>query len=303
MRQIVAVAGIAAATLVAWARPARADADSLTDNLGPTEVGVGEARRAGAIGALSTRLNPAGLPLSSELVFDGGFGYRPDDSASIVSLAACDSTNAVPGCFYYTYVGSDDASPSTGKMHAHVGGLTLARAISPKVIIGGGVKYYNVHDAGMSAGSGFNWDVGTTVRLTDTFNLAAVGYNLYGARSPQFPRAAGGGAMLRPIQSLAISFDAVWNLDHASGTSTGRYGGGVEYFLTGSRGAAGYPLRIGMLHDVASGKTELTGGLGFTTMKMGIDVAARKEIAGPADDLLIIGSVRIYGPRTAAGAQ
>jgi hypothetical protein len=301
MRQFAAAAGIAAATLVAWARPARADADSLTDNLGPAEIGVGEARRAGAIGALSTRLNPAGLPLSNELVFDGGFGYRPDDSASIVELAACDSTNAVPGCFYYTYVGSDDAM-NTGKLHAHEGGLTLAKALTPKVILGGGVKYYNVHDAGMSAGSGFNWDVGTTVRLTDTLNVAAVGYNLYGASSPQFPRGAAGGAMLRPLPSLSLSFDAVWNLDHTTG-STGRYGGGVEYFLTGSHGAAGYPLRIGMLHDVATGKTELTGGLGFTTMKMGIDVAARKEIAGSGDDLLITAAIRIYGPRTAAGTQ
>ncbi len=286
----------AAAVVGSTVRPARADADSLVDNLGPAEVGVGEARRAAAIGALSTRLNPAGLPLSTELVFDGGYGYRPDDSASIFELAACDSTNAMPGCFYYTYVGAEDPTMSTGsKMRAHEGGLTLSRALSPKVIIGAGLKYYSVHEGDMSLGSGVNWDLGATIRLTDTLNVAAVGYNLYGARSVQFPRAVGTGAMLRPADKLALSFDAVWNLDQTG--ATGRYGGGVEYFATTSSGAAGYPLRVGLIHDVSDKGTYLTGGIGFTTMKMGIDLAARREVAG-GKELLVTAAIRIYGPRS-----
>jgi hypothetical protein len=278
------------------ARPARADADSLVDNLGASETGVGEAKRAAAIGALATRLNPAGLPLSTELVFDGGFSYRPDDHASIIALAACDSTNAMPGCFYYTHVGSDD--PMQPDMHAHVGGFTLSRALSHHVIVGGGAKYYNVHENGMKEASGFNWDIGTTVRLTDMLNVAGVGYNLWGKKSAQFPRAAAAGVMLRPIGKLSASFDAVWNLDHADGTKTGRYGGGLEYFATSGKATVGYPIRVGALHDVADGGTHLTAGLGFATMKMGIDLAARKEVSG-GDELAITAAIRIYGPRQA----
>ena len=299
MRQ--GILGLAAATAVfaTTARPAAADADSLVDHLGPTETGVGEARRAAALGALSTRLNPAGLPLTSELVFDGGFGYRPRDGASLVSLAACDSTNAMPGCFYYTYVGADELDGMDTPVRAHTGGITLSRAINQRIALGAGVKYFDVEVDGMDAGSGVNWDLGTTVRLTDTANLALVGYNLWGADSEQFPRAVGTGAMVRPTTPLTLSFDAVWNLDRAEGESTGRYGGGIEYFFTGDHGRQGYPVRLGALHDVVDGEgggTHLTAGLGFANMKFGFDVAARRQVSG-GKELLVTAAIRLYGPR------
>jgi hypothetical protein len=289
--------GLAAVAMASFAPTARADADSLVDNLGPQEVGVGEAKRAGAIGALAARLNPAGLPLTNELVFDGGFGYRPGDSASIVEIAACDSTNAMPGCFYYTYVGSDDAMDQ--HMRAHAGGFTLSRPLGRKLILGTGIKYFDVEQDGMDLGSGVNWDIGSTVRLTDTMNLAVVGYNLWGAESVQYPRAIAAGTMLRPVAALSASFDAVWNLDTADGEKTGRYGGGLEYFLTAAHGSQGYPIRAGAVHDVADGTTAVTGGVGFATMKMGIDVGARKEVSG-GDELLITAAIRVYGPRNSS---
>jgi hypothetical protein len=293
--------GLAAVVIASAAPVARADADSLVDNLGPQEVGVGEAKRAGAIGALAARLNPAGLPLSNELVFDGGYGYRPGDSASIIELAACDSTNAMPGCFYYSYVGSslDDAGGMSTHMRSHAGGFTLSRMLGQKLILGSSVKYFDVEEDGMDAGHGVNWDIGTTLRATDTLNLAVVGYNLWGAESEQFPRAVAAGSLLRPIPALSISFDAVWNLDTADGESTGRYGGGLEYFITSASRTQGYPLRAGAVHDVFDGTTHVTGGVGFATMKMGIDVAARKAVAG-GDELLITAAIRVYGPRQAS---
>lgn len=298
MRPRARTLGLTAAAVVATtASPALADADSLVDHLGAQEIGIGEAMRAGAVGAVSARLNPAGLPLTNELVFDGGFGYRPADSASVVSLAACDSTNAAPGCFWYTYVG---ASPELGGMETdrrtHAGGVTLSRAISPRISLGAGVKYFDSETAGMDTGSGVNWDLGATVRLSDIINVAAVGYNLWGAESPDFPRAVGGGMMLRPLPSLTASFDAVWNLDADDGT--GRYGGGLSYFFSGAGGQQGYPIRLGALHDVALDGTYVTGGLGFTTMKLAVDVGARRQVAG-GDELLVIASLRLWGPRQA----
>lgn len=299
MRQT--ILGLAAATAVfaTTASPALADADSLIDHLGPTETGVGEARRAGALGALSTRLNPAGLPLTTEVVFDGGFGYRPQDGASLVSLAACDSTNVMPGCFYYTYVGADELDGMDTPMRAHTGGITLSKAINQRITLGAGVKYFDVETDGMDAGSGVNWDLGTTVRLTETANVALVGYNLWGADSEQFPRAIGTGALVRPTTPLSFSFDAVWDLDRPEGASTGRYGGGMEYFFTGKRGQQGYPVRIGAIHDVVEGDshgTHLTAGLGFANLKFGFDVAARRQVSG-GEELLVTAAIRLYGPR------
>jgi hypothetical protein len=281
------------------ARAALADADSLVDHLGPTEIGVGEAKRAGAIGALATRLNPAGLPLSNELVFDGGFGYRPADHASLFSAAACDSTNAVPGCFYYTYVGAEpEIDGMSTRTRAHTGGITLSKALSSRFILGVGGKYFDVETDGMDAGSGVTFDVGSTVRITETANLAVVGYNLWGAESAQFPRGVAAGLLLRPTPALSASFDAVWNLDALEDASTGRYGGGLEYFLSSNNGMVGYPLRVGGLHDVGQDASHLTAGVGFASMKMGIDVAARRQVSN-GDELLVIAAIRLYGPRHA----
>jgi hypothetical protein len=287
-------ATFAAILVVGAAGTAQADADSLVDHLGARETGIGEAMRAGAVGALATRLNPAGLPLTNELVFDGGYGYRPSDSASLVSLAACDSTNAIPGCFYYNYVGSD--AMGEGHLRAHTGGFTMAKMINPKIILGSGVKYFDVEVDGMDKGSGVNWDVGATVRLTETLNLAAVGYNLWGAHADQFPRAVGGGVMMHPIPQVTASFDAVWTLDNDADTKTGRYGGGLEYFATAKQGQVGYPIRAGAIHDVGLGGTYLTAGLGFATLKMGVDVGGRFQVAG-GDDVAITASLRVFGPR------
>src|SRR4029078_2609289 len=82
---------------------AHADGDSLVDSLGPREVAGGEALRGSATGATAIGMNPAGLPLNRELVFEGGYGYRLSDSASLLGVSACDSTSAMPGCFYYQY--------------------------------------------------------------------------------------------------------------------------------------------------------------------------------------------------------
>src|ERR1043165_1694007 len=77
---------------------AHADGDALVDNLGPREVAVGEALRASATGASAIGMNPAGLPLNRELVFEGGYGWRGTDDATLIGVSACDSTNAAPGC-------------------------------------------------------------------------------------------------------------------------------------------------------------------------------------------------------------
>ncbi len=295
-RGLPAVGWALAATVLASSAAARADADSLNDSLGPREVALGEGMRAGATGAMATTLNPSGLPLTRELVFEGAFGYRPDDSASLVGISACDSTNALPGCFYYHYTGM---RPDIGGMElgrrTHVGGMTLSRPLNQRVHIGAAVKYFDFESDNRAEenASGLNWDVGLTARLTEIVNVAAVGYNVAGATSTEFPRAAAAGVMMRPVPALALAFDALWNLDREG--ETGRYGGGGEYFISTQGGKIGYPLRAGAVHDVATG-TYVSGGLGIATMKLGFDVGARKQVAD-GEELLVTASLRVFGPR------
>jgi hypothetical protein len=292
----------APAVLAALSGTAHADGDALTDMLGPREIAVGEAMRGAATGATAIALNPAGLPLTREMVFEGGYGYRASDQASLIGVSACDSTNAVPGCFYYDYAGT---SPELGgmAMHTttHVGGLTVAWPVSPRVFIGAGAKYYHF-DSNMASepsSSGFTYDIGATARLTDLVNIGVAGYNLMGSSSEQFPRAAGGGLQAHLASAFAVSFDARWKLDGANHAA--RYGGGAELFVHTSNGQTGFPLRAGMLHDDDLKTTYLSAGIGLAGQKYGIDVAARTSVSGP-DETMIIASMRFYGPRLPAAS-
>lgn len=280
---------------------ARADADALVDMLGPREIAVGEAMRGSAVGSSAISLNPAGLPLTNELVFEGGYGYRVTDHASLVSASACDSTNAAPGCFYYNFVG---ASPEIGNMEferrIHTAGFTVSRALSPRVLFGTGAKYFNVSSEieGEGDDSGFSFDAGLTLRLNNVVNIGAVGYNLWGEKAEQFPRAFGGGATLRPVPSLRASFDVLFKTGLPDGVKSGRFGGGLEYFLQPASRETGFPLRVGALHDRATDRTFGSVGLGVATTKIGLDIAGRRAMRGD-NETLIIASLRFYGPRDA----
>lgn len=276
---------------------AQASPDSLDDLLGPREIAVGEAMRASATGATSIGLNPGGLPLNRELVFEGGYGYRASDSASLVGVSACDSTNVVPGCFFYDYAGaSPELEGMDGTRTTHVAGVNLSKMVSPRVMVGATAKYYRYKDtmAPEDKASGFQFDAGATVRLTELINLGVSGQNLVSTeKSAWFPRAIGGGLLARPIPILALSFDSRWKTDGGGA----RYGGGAELFIRG--GSMGYPIRGGVVHDNALGATFMTAGIGIANIKWGIDVGARREVKG-GDETLILASLRFFGPRLPA---
>jgi hypothetical protein len=277
-----------------------ARADSLQDLLGPREIAVGEAMRGGATGASAIGLNPAGLPLNRELVFEGGYGYRASDSASIVGVSACDSTNAAPGCFFYDYAGSSlELNGMSGTRTSHIAGVSLSRSLVPRISIGATAKYFRFSEqmdgADEAQDKGFSFDLGAMVRVTEMINIGVSGQNLWGAESEHFPSAIGGGVLARPVPTLALSFDSRWKTDGQGA----RYGGGGELFLRA--GNNGFPIRVGGVHDSGLDATYVTGGIGLANLKWGIDIAARRGVSG-SDETLVLASMRFYGPRLAVPA-
>jgi hypothetical protein len=282
-----------------------ARADSLNDYLGPREIAIGESLRADARGGQATTLNPAGLALGGDLVFEGSYGYRSADGASAASVSACDSTVPVPGCFYYHYFTAAPSVAGTDEdRRAHEGGFTLSRAISPRVAMGMTTKYFDYESSmpGEEDASGFTFDVGAVAVLSPSFNLAAVGYNLWGKESVQYPRAVAGGIMARPMPALGLGFDALWNLDADKPGSSGRFGGGGEYFVSASNRQSGYPIRAGGIYDQGRDAGYVTAGLGFMSLKLGVDVGGRVQVSG-GDELMIQASLRLFGPRPAPGSS
>ena len=279
-------------------------ADSLDAQLGPRTIALGDSMRGDARGAQSIALNPSGLPGNTELSFEGSYGYGFHDGASIVSASGCDSTNPVPGCFYYRYfTASPEIEGSELSRRAHEGGGTLSRALSRRLFAGVNIKYFDYESTvpGEEDSSGFTVDAGATLMLMPQLRLGLVGHHLFGKQSVHYPRALGTGMVFRPLPQLSLSFDALWRLERPEGESTGRYGGGIEYFLQSSDRQSGYPIRLGAVHDVAKSGTYVGGGLGFMAAKVGLDVALKRQVSG-GDEMILQASLRIFGPRpTRAG--
>ncbi|HEY3805777.1 MAG TPA: hypothetical protein VGL61_24385 [Kofleriaceae bacterium] len=282
---------------------ARADVphlgDASEDLLDPRSIAMGEAGRGLATGESSIALNPSGVAFNHELALEVDYGYRFSDSASIVNASACDSTNAVPGCFYYHYTG---ASPDSGGTPTHSGlhvfGATLAYPVSPNVAIGVGPKFYHFDTDDLAETGGtssltlnnFGLDAGATAHLGSMLSIGAAGYNLIGP-SVELPRALGGGISVKPFSMLTLAFDSRWliyNGDHSA-----RFGGGANLMLSESGGQYGFPLSAGVLHDDDLKVTYLSGGLGLTTMGYALDVTARFSVSGP-NDTEIIASLRLW---------
>tara|TARA_R110002096_G_scaffold44524_9_gene119872 strand:- start:25708 stop:26607 length:900 start_codon:yes stop_codon:yes gene_type:complete len=290
---------LAPAILLSLSTATRANADSLTDNLGPRAVALGDSLRAESVGTQSTVLNPAGLALNQQLVFEGSFGYRDSDKANIGSVAACDSTTPVAGCFYYHYLNS---KPNLGEMdvtrRVHEAGVTAARALSKQILIGTNTRFFDLNSNanGEEDQRGYSIDMGLIFAPSTGVRIAGVGYNLIGTDSPQYPRGVGTGVVLRPGGgSLGLSLDALWNLDRADGEDTGRYGGGLEYLLAPTPIAA-YPIRVGGVYDDLTDAGYASAGIGYSTPKMGIDIGGRKQLSGDGDEYIIQAGLRIVGP-------
>lgn len=289
---------LAAVTLFCLSSTAAADANSLTDYFGPREVSLGETMRADSHGSLATTLNPAGLALNRMLVFEGSYGFRPGDSASAVAVSACDSTVAVPGCFYYHYFGAEPALEGEDfDRRVHEGGIAAARAIGSRLFFGINARYFDYESnlMGEADSSGFAADFGVILKASSNIQAAVVGYNLLAAESAQYPMGVGAGIMVRPVAPLALGLDGLWNLDVPEGKSTGRYGAGAEFFLRSADQQSGYPIRAGLIHDRELEGTYATAGLGYTSLRVGLDVGARKQVDG-GDELMVQAGLRLFGP-------
>jgi hypothetical protein len=266
-----------------------ARADGLTDMLPAEAIGTGEAARAQASGAMAPWLNPAGAALTQTYVVAGTYGYRAIDSAQIAAGAVCDSiTTRFGTCLSYNFVQSGDEQMGERKLHTI--GLTTAMPIGEIIALGVTGRYVNYEETGAlampeddSRSGAFVFDAGLVVKLGSSFSLAGVGYNLVGADAAHFPRALGGGLGFTAKQ-LSLTADAVWNLQAPEDQQTGRYGAGAQYFATADGGQQGYPIRAGYIYDAGGEASFVTGGLGLMTPRVGLDVALRRQVAGPTDD-------------------
>jgi hypothetical protein len=274
--------------------------DSLTDTLSVRALGQGEAVRASASGAAATTSNPAGAALSTDYIVEGTYGFRGEDDATVAGASICDpQTTKVAVCAYYAYFTSE---PAGGKRTLHDFGTTTALALGDRFILGLTGRYVDYEEEGVfaededSSRDSFVFDAGTIVRITDSLNVAGVGYNLIGADGDNFPRAVGAGISFGIGPRFMISGDGVWNLQVDDDESTGRYGAGAEFIVSAAEGQQGFPLRAGYVYDAFDDTQYVTGGLGFATPKVRLEVGTRYQVAGEGEETMFQVGLKIYNP-------
>jgi hypothetical protein len=285
------VAGALAGALLLGAVPAGADNDALS----PRAMGVGESLRAAATGSLATRINPAGLALVRTYVLEAAYGYRPVDKSHIQAVSVCDSvTTRVGACLFYTHLSADPSE--MGSRSLHEVGITTAVPLGG-FSLGMTQRYVTYKESVMeevpvdSSHKGYLVDVGLTYRLMPMLTMALVGYNLIGADEDRYARAIGGGLAFNAFSRLLLSADARYDLEREAG----RYGGGLEYLFPGADGQQGIPVRAGYVYDAGTKGSYVTAGLGFITPRVGLDLAARKQVA-EGDELMMQLSLRLFLP-------
>jgi hypothetical protein len=299
LKALVGTAALAGALLVGPGIAA-AQADSLNDSLGPRAIALGEALRAGASGASSISLNPAGVGLSRNYVIEANYGFRPEDDADVASISVCDSTRRLAACLYYNYF---SATPDMGERTNHDFGASVAVPVADRLLVGVTTRYVTYSESGAAAmpddnsrDGAFVADSGLIVKLSPLVHVGLVGHNVIGYDDDNFPRAIGTGVSLYPTPAIMIGADARWNLDVPDGQDTGRYSAGLEYFLTADAGQQGYPLRLGYVYDAAAEGSYLTGGIGFVTPRAGLEVGARKQVGGEGEELMVLFGLKLFLP-------
>lgn len=260
------------------------------------DLAVGEALRAAAVGTMSPELNPSGVTLTNELTVQTDYAYFNDASGSSFRGAVCDSTTPIAGCFYYRYGLGDIGEDISHR--AHVIGVSFAKKLGLfSVGILGKRTWYNsdIDDTDFKA---LSMDAGITIAPTPMLSIAGYAYNLAGSNN-LLQREVGGGIALKPNEMITLAGDARWNVQDDSGEGT--FGGGAEFFIPSSDKSAGFAIRGGGLHAQQEHTSYVTGGLGYSNLKMGLDVGMRKAISKDAnstgEDLQLMVSIRIFGPR------
>jgi hypothetical protein len=290
--------GAAAVALVLGAGSAQADADSITDLIGPRALGLGEALRAEASGAAGTVLNPAGVGLTKGMyVIEGAYGFRNAEDGTAIAISVCDTTTSrVSACLYYDYFSS---TVEGGESAMHQAGLTSAIPLGEMILFGVTSKYVDYEESGAlampednSRDDAFMVDAGLIVMAHPMLKLALVGHNVVGSDEDNFPRAVAGGVALRLVPKLMVSGDGRWNI--GGDETSGRYGAGLELFLQPNP-QAGVPIRGGFVYDEATEGAYASLGLGYMTQRVALDIGARRQVSG-GDELMVQFGLRFFMP-------
>ena len=277
---------IALAALLACATGARAD--NLVTDPGAPFYGNVEMPRAAAMGgahaAIATAndalvVNPAGIATGHKYHFeiDGLYDARFPAQAVTLSIVDTASSPVGSGLLFSRWASGSPA----GRAEGWLGGLAYAGAVGQDLYYGGQTKYIRFHGPdGLSS----HWaqDVGILSRKGG-FSWAAVVQNIALEKIPLFPLTGTVAVALGSDSDWHLAFDYKADLSDLKGIKH-RAAFGGELLLEQS-----IALRAGGTFDATARLWWASAGVAFLTEKGGLQVAWRRRLTGPFDQLFEAG--------------
>ncbi len=257
-------------------------------------LGLGTGARASSVSTSALAHNTAALPLGNLYHLEGTFDYQPSNDLVGLGAAVVDSATArlAAGLSFRGFLANDDRGYDGIEFLLGLG-FPLVEAVS----IGIGGRYINIwrelpleddegsYDDGLA--KGFNLDGAIRVMPMQNLHLALLAYNVVDMESAYVPVLLGASAAFNIGQSLTLGADALADVSTYEDVQF-LLGGGGEYLV-----GANFPLRLGYEFDTGRDTHALSGGVGYTDQRMGVDVALRQQVAG-GDATRLMASLRFY---------
>jgi hypothetical protein len=245
----------------------------------PRSTAMGGAQAAIATSNDALLVNPAGLPQNHRYHFelDGADDVHFPAQGVTASIVDSASGPAATGLLFNRWGSGQPA----GRGEGWNAGLAYAGQTSPTLFLGGITKYLRYHTPGGLV-SKFVEDVGILSR-PGAFSWALVVQNLSFDKVPLFP--------MTGTAAVAWGSDASWHLafdykvdfsDSSNLKQTGALGGEVLV-------DDGIVLRGGLRRDFTADIFWVSAGIGFLTSGGGLQLAWRRRVTGPFDQIFEAG--------------
>jgi hypothetical protein len=242
-------------------------------------ISLADSQRALTTGNDSIYVNPGGLALNQ--MYSVELGYLDDIRGSDRRLNASivdSQAGPVAGGIAYTYSTrrpdhlNDDPD---ARLKGHRVEIAAATKLGDQVGVGVTTRYlhYDLKN-GPDGEEGFKtltFDVGLAYRVAEWLSIGAVGYNLTNSKRPEVPIAIGGGLGVE-IAGFSIEGDVRYAFPN---DGAARVSFGAGYVI-----ADMVPLRIGTWYDFANKAWAVSGGVGFTYERIGVDIGYRQLVSG-----------------------
>jgi hypothetical protein len=259
-------------------------------------IALGTGLRASSMSTSALAYSPAGLALGRLYHIEGNVDYIPDANGVALGAGVVDSSTSQLGAG----IGLRGFLSGAGGWGGLDGRLGLAFPFSDAFSVGVAGRYITISgedDVGdeVTLARGFTMDASFRIRPAEGFAIDLGAYNFIPQDNAYVPVELGTGLSFGVSESLGIGADFL--IDFTTFASTEFLtGAGVEFLAGGA-----VPLRLGYRFDTGREIHAVTGGIGYTSQYVGLDLSLRQQVAtGESDawddtlDTRVMGAIRYY---------